>query len=64
MPFVCDAYQAEVMLTAMKEMEAKGRFPMYQAGPMIHVLNGERRWSYLRGLGLKLKKPVTVAPTT
>lgn len=62
MHFVCDAYQAEVMLTAMIEMEKKGNYPMYQAGSKLHVLNGARRWSYLRGLGLKLKKPVLVGP--
>ena len=41
MQFVCDTYQAEVMLTAMKGMEAKGNYPRYQCTirqPVIRVL--------------------------
>ncbi len=29
MHFVCDLYQAQVLITAMADMEAKGRFPAY-----------------------------------
>ena len=66
MSFVCDAYQAEVMLTAMRGMERKGYFWQYRRSgshPFIRVLgvwNGDRRLSYLRGLGAKLEKRVGV----
>ncbi len=59
--FACDAYQAEVMLTAMKGMEAKDTFLRYQCAarqPVIRVLNGER----LSQLGAALKNPVGVEP--
>jgi ribonuclease J len=68
MQFVCDTYQAEVMLTAMKGMEAKGNYPRYQCAarqPVIQVLNGNRqeeRMSLLSQLGAALKKPVGVEP--
>ena len=68
MQFVCDTYQAEVMLTAMKGMEAKGNYPRYQCAarqPVIQVLNGNRqeeRMSSLSQLGAALKKPVGVEP--
>lgn len=68
MQFVCDAYQAEVMLTAMKGMEAKGTFLRYQRAarqPVIRVLNGDRqgeRLSQLSQLGAALKNPVGVEP--
>ena len=68
MQFACDAYQAEVMLTAMKGMEAKGTFLRYQCAarqPVIRVLNGDRqaeRLSQLSQLGAALKNPVGVEP--
>ena len=68
MQFVCDTYQAEVMLTAMKGMEAKGNYPRYLCAvrqPVIRVLNGNRqaeRMSSLSQLGAALKKPVGVEP--
>ena len=66
MSFICDAYQAEIMLTAMRGMEHKGKYPQYwRSGdhPFIRVLrvqNGEHQLSYLRRLGAALKKRVGV----
>ena len=65
MSFVCDAYQAEVILTAMRGMERKGIFPQYQRSdnhPFIRVLNGGYRLRNLRGLGASLQKPVGIEP--
>lgn len=69
MRFVCDSYQAEVMLTAMGEMEKKGTYPMYQCAPnhpRIHVLGESTApwWARLRQLGAALQKPVSPAPVT
>lgn len=67
MHFVCDAYQAEMILTAMAGMERKGNYPQYQRSrnhPVIQVLKGGRQWSYLQGLGAALKKPVQIAPVS
>lgn len=63
--FACDAYQAEMMLTAMKGMEAKGTFLRYQCAarqPVIRVLNGDRQAERLSQLGAALKNPVGVEP--
>lgn len=68
MQFVCDAYQAEVMLTAMKGMEVRSPVPQYQCAvrqPVLRVLNGDRQaeqMSRLSQLGAALKKPVGVEP--
>ena len=66
MHFVCDAYQAEVILTAMRGMERKGHYPQYQASKEHSCIRvrGRSRWGYLRGLGLLLKKTVGIMPVT
>ena len=66
MHFVCDAYQAEVILTAMRGMERKGHYPQYQASKEHFCIRvrGRSRWGYLRGLGLSLKKTVGIMPVT
>lgn len=66
MHFVCDDYQAEMILTAMAGMERKGNYPQYQTSgshPVIRV-KGRVRLGYLRGLGLSLKHPVKIAPVS
>lgn len=65
MHFVCDAYQAEVILTAMRGMERKGNYPRYQSSDshsMIRVIGRHVPWDHLRELGSPLKKPVGIAP--
>ena len=65
MHFVCDAYQAEVILTAMHGMERKGNYPQYQPSDghsTIWVKARHCPWSHLHRLGSSLKKPVEIAP--
>ena len=65
MHFVCDAYQAEVILTAMHGMERKGNYSQYQPSDghsTIWVKARHCPWSHLRRLGSSLKKPVEIAP--
>jgi len=64
MHFVCDDYQAEVMLTAMREMERKGNYPQYQRAENHSTIRirGRCRWGHLRERGSSLKKPVGIAP--
>ena len=66
MHFVCDAYQAEVILTAMRGMERKGNYPQYQPSDGHSVIRviGRSRWGNLRALGSSLKKPVVIAPVS
>lgn len=63
MYFVCDAYQAEIMLTAMAGMERRGIFPRYQRAPdhsFIHMVNGGSQLKRLKDLGALLKLPVSI----
>lgn len=66
MSFVCDAYQAEVMLTAMKWMECRRIFPQYRrpGGPppirVLQVQSTDRRLAYLRVLRSKLKRRIRI----
>ncbi len=64
MHFVCDGYQAEVMLTAMRGMERKGNYPQYQRAENHSTIRvrGRCRWGHLRERGSLLKKPVGIAP--
>lgn len=64
MHFVCDGYQAEVMLTAMRGMERKGNYPQYQRAENHSIIRvrGRCRWGHLRERGSLLKKPVGIAP--
>lgn len=66
MHFVCDAYQAEVMLTAMRGMERKGNYPQYRASASHCTIRvkGRCRWGYLRRLGSSLKRPVLITPVS
>lgn len=66
MHFVCDAYQAEVILTAMHGMECKGNYPQYQSsdGHSLIRVRGCSRWGHLRALGSSLKRPVGIAPVS
>lgn len=62
MHFVCDFYQAQIMITAMRDMEAKGNYPEYQPSkqhPAVGVL-GKRdsRWVKLRQIGDSMKNPL------
>lgn len=65
MHFVCDAYQAEIILTAMAGMEHKGNYPQYQPSDS-HPLRviGCARWGYLRGLGASLKHLIGIMPVS
>lgn len=64
--FICDLYQAEIMLTAMKGMEQKGFFPKYRKAfdhPVIYVLGKEnKRWETARKIGKSLKDPISIEP--
>ena len=66
MPFVCDFYQARLIITAMEGMERKGNFPDYQTSPThpaIRVLDpAHQKWEALRGRALRLKKPLDIQP--
>ena len=66
MHFVCDAYQAEVILTAMHGMECKGNYPQYQSsnGHSLIRVRGYSRWGHLHALGSSLKRPVGIAPVS
>ena len=49
MHFVCDFYQARIMITAMRDMEARGDFPEYQPSwkhPTVRVLGKRMRRSW------------------
>lgn len=62
MHFVCDFYQARIMITAMRGMEAKGDFPEYQPSwkhPTVRVLGKpDYRWAQLREIGKAMKHPL------
>ena len=62
MHFVCDFYQARIMITAMRDMEAKGRYPEYQPSwkhPTVRVLGRpDYRWAQLREIGKAMKHPL------
>lgn len=62
MHFVCDFYQARIMITAMRDMEARGDFPEYQPSwkhPTVRVLGKlDRRWAQLREIGKTMKHPL------
>lgn len=62
MHFVCDFYQARIMITAMRDMEAKGDFPEYQPSwkhPTVRVLGKpDHRWAQLREIGKTMKHPL------
>ena len=60
--FVCDLYQARLMITAMGGMEARGRFPAYRPSrrhPVVRVLGTpDRRWAELREIGRTMGHPL------
>ena len=60
--FVCDLYQAQVMITAMRDMEKKGNFPQYKPSkrhPVVWVLGKTNsRWAKLREIGDSMKDPL------
>lgn len=60
--FVCDFYQAQVLITAMRDMERKGCFPEYQPSkqhPVVWVLGKpDSRWASLRRIGDSMKNPL------
>ena len=62
MHFVCDFYQARIMITAMRDMEARGDFPEYQPSwkhPTVRVLGKpDYRWAQLREIGKAMKHPL------
>lgn len=66
--FVCDFYQAAVMLCAMKGMEKKGYFAKYQASEthsVIFVLGRENKeLEKLRQVGKSLEKPIQIRTIT
>ena len=71
MHFVCDAYQAEVILTAMRGMERKGNYPQYQASDTHRSIRVIGRRYYGTGtlgplcaLGSSLKKMVRITGVT
>ncbi len=60
--FVCDLYQALIMITAMRDMERKGSFSQYQPSkqhPVVWVLGKpDSRWAMLRKIGDSMKNPL------
>ena len=62
MHFVCDLYQAQVLITAMRGMEARGNFPEYQPSelhPVVRVLGkADSRWAVLREIGDTMENPL------
>lgn len=66
MHFVCDLYQARIILRAMKGMEAKGYYWQYRtspAHPVLRVLGDEtEKWDYWRGVGASLAHPLELRP--
>lgn len=68
MPFVCDLYQATVMLCAMAGMEKKRVFQKYQASdshPVIYVLGREdKRWEKVHQIGAALRKKIKIKTIT
>ena len=62
MRFVCDLYQAQVLITAMRDMERKGNFPEYRPSkqhPVVWVLGKpDSRWAVLRRIGDSMKNPL------
>jgi len=66
MQFVCDTYQAQIILTAMKNMEKRGYFQEYRTSkyqPEIYVLNyNEERCKGIVELGKGLAVPLQIKP--
>lgn len=66
MPFVCDFYQARLIVTAMEGMQRKGNYPPYQtspAHPAIRVLDpAHQKWESLCGRAMRLKHPLNLQP--
>lgn len=66
MQFVCDKYQAKIILTAMKGMEKKGYFKSYRTSneqPAIYILNyKEEKCKELVELGKQLETPLEIKP--
>lgn len=62
MHFVCDLYQARILITAMRDMERKGKFPEYQPSkkhPVVRVLGkGDSRWAELQAIGNTMENPL------
>lgn len=62
MHFVCDLYQARILLTAMRDMQEERGFKEYRASkthPTIRVLGkGDGRWAELREIRESMKYPV------
>lgn len=62
MHFVCDLYQARIILRAMKGMEAKGFYWQYRTSPthpVLRVLGNENgKWDYWREVGASLARPL------
>ena len=62
MHFVCDLYQARILLTAMRDMQEERGFKEYRASkthPTIRVLGkGDSRWAELREIRESMKYPV------
>lgn len=60
--FVCDFYQAQILITAMRGMERKGNFPEYQPSkqhPVVWVYGKpDSRWAILRQIGDSMKNPL------
>ncbi len=60
--FVCDFYQAQVLITAMRDMERRGNFPEYRPSkkhPVVWVLGKpDSRWAKLRRIGDSMKHPL------
>lgn len=67
LPFVCDFYQARLIVTAMEGMQRrKGTFPDYQTSPehpVIRVLDpAHGKWEAVRNRGLRLRRPLELQP--
>ena len=62
MHFVCDLYQARILLTAMRDMQEERGFKEYRTAkthPTIRVLGkGDSRWAELREIRESMKYPV------
>lgn len=68
MHFVCDLYQAKIIITAMKGMEDKGKFHEYRVSEhhkALRVLGKPvGQWERWRKMGASLKSPIDILPVS
>lgn len=68
MPFVCDFYQARLIVTAMEGMQRKGYWEEYHTAPNYPVLRvldpNHSKWERVRSRGLALYPPIDLQSIT